>query len=495
MDKKIRIVILSRFSLGDLRQTCLNPARLEGQMAEHILFLTGKLARKQLLQVLESIDSGEFTYTVHALGVSVAALMTADMILRRLDDTFNADRVILPGRCLGDIDQLSSHFGLPFERGPKELKDLPAFFGKKGHRPALDRYSIRIFAEITDAPRLSIEEIIQRARAYAADGADIIDVGCLPNTAFPHLEECIQSLKQESFAVSIDSLESMDLLRGGRAGADYLLSLSEDTLWIADQVASTPILIPAQHGDLDSLDRAADALRRMKREFLLDPILDPIHFGFVDSLARYREVRFRQPDAPMLMGIGNLTELTHADTAGMNALMIGMCSELNINNVLATQVSEHACKAIRETDRARRILYAAKLTDSLPKHIDDSLMALHECAPFPYSQAEIEAFAREIRDPSFRIQISSAGIHIYNREGLHSATDPFDLFPRLKVEQDGGHAFYLGVQLGRAQIAWQLGKRFIQDEALSWGCAVDAPDENLDRYQEAGSTLTKKEKI
>ncbi|MGH8553857.1 MAG: DUF6513 domain-containing protein, partial [Methylococcales bacterium] len=118
-------------------------------MVEHILFLTGKLARKQLLQILESIQSDAFTYTVQALGVSVAALMTVDMILRRLQDTDQADRVILPGRCLGDIDKLSRHFGLPFERGPKELKDLPAFFGKGGRRTALDGYAIRIFADIS----------------------------------------------------------------------------------------------------------------------------------------------------------------------------------------------------------------------------------------------------------------------------------------------------------------------------------------------------------
>lgn len=461
-------------------------------MAEHILFLTGKLARKQLAQILESIHSDEFTYTVHALGVSVAALMTVDMILRRLDNTFNANRVILPGRCLGDIDKLTRHFGLPFERGPKELKDLPAYFGKAGRAVSLDRYAIRIFAEITDAPRLTIDQIVREAQEYAADGADVIDLGCLPNTEFPHLEESIQELKRNGFVVSIDSLENDDLLRGGRAGADFMLSLEEDTLWIADEVETVPILIPGVHGDLDSLDRAAEALADKNRNFLLDPILDPIHFGFVDAVARYREVRKRHPEAEMLMGIGNLTELTHADTAGMNALMIGICSELNINSVLATQVSEHARRAIREADRARRIMFAARSTDSLPKHIDDSLMALHECAPFPYSAAEVREFAKEIRDPSFRIQTSREGIHIYNRDGLHTATDPFDLYPHLKVEHDGGHAFYLGVQLGRAQIAWQLGKRFTQDEPLGWGCAVETPEENLETYKEAGSTLTKK---
>ena len=34
---------------------------------------------------------------------------------------------------------------------------------------------------------------------------------------------------------------------------------------------------------------------------ILDPILDPIHFGFADSLARYREIRARLPDIRILV--------------------------------------------------------------------------------------------------------------------------------------------------------------------------------------------------
>ena len=45
------------------------------------------------------------------------------------------------------------------------------------------------------------------------------------------------------------------------------------------------------------------------------------------------------------------------------------------------------------------------------------------------------------------------------------------MFPRLGLESDASHAFYLGVELARAQIAWQLGKRYVQDQELDWGCA------------------------
>lgn len=462
-------------------------------MAEHILFLTGKLAERQLHHVLEAMQP-EFRYTVHQLGLKVAALMTAEMIQRRLHDTFGADWVMVPGRCRGDLAWLSDAMGIRFVRGPEELKDLPAYFGKARQKPDLSHYDVRIFAEITDAPRMELDAILRQAQDYRQDGADVIDLGCLPSTPFPHLEAAVAMLKAEGFQVSVDSLNNDDLLRGGQAGADYLLSLHEDSLWLADAVASTPVLIPANHGDLDSLDRAMAVLDGKGRDYLVDPILDPIHFGFTESLVRYHEVRRRHPQAQILMGVGNLTELTHADTAGMNALLLGICSELNVSAILATQVSQHARKAVAEADAARRIMHAAHKLGTLPKHIDDRLMALHETAPYPYSAEEIAQLQQDIHDPSYRVQISREGLHIFNRDGLHTASDPFALFPKLGVEADGGHAFYLGVELARAEIAWQLGKRYAQDEPLRWGCAVRPAGETVDphAYKPAGTTLQKK---
>ena len=462
-------------------------------MTEHILFLTGKLAEKQLHLILEKMQP-DFKYTVHQLGLKVAALMTADMIHRRLKDSFGADRIIVPGRCRGDLDTLAKDLQIPIERGPEELKDLPLYFGKEAQKPDLSYYSVKIFAEIVDAPNVSVDQVIERAHYYKNNGADIIDIGTLPNTPFPHLEEIIRTLKQEGFIVSIDSLEDDDLLKGGKAGADYMLSLHESSLWIADEVETVPILIPEQHGDLAALDRSIMALQTKRKDFIVDPILDPLHFGFTESIVRYHQVRNNYPDIEIMLGIGNITELTHADTMGMNALLLGICSELNINYILATEVSQHACRAIKEADLARRIMYAAKQLNTLPKHIDPGLMALHETSPFPYELSEIKQLAAEIRDPSYRIQTSAEGLHIFNRDGFHSATDPFDLYPSLQVENDGGHAFYLGVELARAEIAWQLGKRFSQDQALQWGCASEQAEETVDlhSFKPAGSTLQKK---
>jgi dihydropteroate synthase len=194
----------------------------------------------------------------------------------------------------------------------------------------------------------------------------------------------------------------------------------------------------------------------------------------------------------MMMGVGNLTELTDADTAGINAILMGIISELRIAAILTTEVSPHARCAVREADAARRLMFAARDESTLPKGISDALTMLHEKKPFPDSPAEIAELAAAIKDPSFRIQVSEHGIHVYNRDGMHIANDPFELFPKLELENDVSHAFYLGVELARAQIAWQLGKRYSQDEELSWGAAVEKKREDSQDYKEAGTTLVQK---
>ena len=119
--------------------------------------------------------------------------MTARMIGRRLDDLDGVDRIIVPGLCRGDLDALSEDLGIPVLRGTVDVKDLPAFFGRASQPVSLDKYKVRIFAEIVEAPLIGIDAILARAAAYKRDGADVIDVGCLPDTPFPHLEDSVQA--------------------------------------------------------------------------------------------------------------------------------------------------------------------------------------------------------------------------------------------------------------------------------------------------------------
>jgi dihydropteroate synthase len=475
---------------------------------EHILFLTGRLAQPSLERVLAGIAACPFTWEVRELGLQVAALMTADMIRRRVEVPVlgalgdgpagaqapprRVDRIILPGRCRGDVDALAQHFGIPVQRGPEELKDLPRYFDRAAQPIDLNDHELAIFAEIVDAPRLSVDEIVARARGLRADGADVIDLGSLPATPFGHLAASVHALKAEGFKVSVDSIDPDELLRGARAGADYLLSLTLDTLWVADEVAATPILIPRTPSDEASLFEAIETMQRKGRAFLADSILDPIPFGLAASIVRYHRLRERFPRAPIMMGVGNLTELTEADTSGINALLLGICAELRVAAVLTTQVSDHARRAVKEADWARRIMHAASRHHMLPKGLSDALMTVHAKHPFPDTPEEIAATAALVRDPNFRVQVSTRGLHVYNRDGMRLGQGAFELWPQLGLEDDAAHAFYMGVELAHAEIAHKLGKRYVQDRPLEWGCAVDRTAPDLDAWCAPGTTRARR---
>ena len=46
----------------------------------------------------------------------------------------------------------------------------------------------------------------------------------------------------------------------------------------------------------------------------------------------------------------------------------------------------------------------------------------------------------------------------------------------------------MGVELAHAELAWRLGKRYVQDQPLDWGCAVEREAENLQEWCAPGST-------
>jgi len=460
-------------------------------MTESLLFLTGHLAVDNLQRELAQMKP-EFQYRVENIGVKVAALMSTAIVSRRLENIDGIHRVILPGLFNGELDSLTEQFGVPFERGPKDLRDLPEFFGAARRDADLSDYQINIFAELVDAPNQTIDEILREARQNRNDGANVVDLGCLPGKKFPHLEETVQALKADDFLVSIDSMDNDELLRGGRAGADYLLSLHQGNLWIAEECSAIPVLIP-QDGELSTLYSAIDSLSTQKLDFIADPILDPFPFGLTQSISRYVELRHRYPECEILMGTGNLTELMDAGTGGITAVLLSIMTELEIRALLTTQVSTHACRAIREADLARRLLHAANVDKQLPRRYDSGLMGLHERKPFAYSSSEIEALSTSIRDRNYRVQVSEDGIHLFNKQGHTVATDPFDLFDNIDVQGDLSHMFYLGVELARAQIAWQLGKRYLQDNELEWGVARRdlepvVPDQRVSDNNESDKT-------
>lgn len=450
---------------------------------EQIHFVTGRLAEFSLRKVLSELaPKVGFDYTIDVLGITVAALMTTEWIARRIQVPPETTRIILPGYVLGERDILVQQTGKPVEFGPRDLRRLPEFFGRSAQRPAdYGLYDIEILGEINHAPRFSLAEILAEAAKLRDAGADLIDVGCDPGQPWSGVGEVVRALVDAGHRVSVDSMNPLEIEPAVRAGAELVLSVNSSNREAAVDWGCEVVVVPDVPATLGGLDDTVEFLASSGVRLRIDPILEPIGFGFAHSLGRYLTVRERYPDAEMMMGIGNLTELTDADSAGINVLLLGFCQELGIRSVLTTQVINWARTSVKECALARQLVYHAVHHRTLPKRLEPQLVMLRDPRVVSFGADNLERLADQITDANYRIFAENGQVHAVTAGQHLSDTDPFLLFERMQAqaprELDSGHAFYLGYEMAKAVTALTLGKEYRQDEALDWGF-LTAPEQS-----------------
>ena len=470
---------------------------------EHIQFVTGRLAEFALRrEVAELSQHLGFDNTIDVLPITVAALMTPSWIARHLTRAAAATRVIIPGYCAGDLTPIEEKCGVRVERGPKDLRQLAEYLGGGAKDPAdYGGHSIEIIAEINHAPRLPLAEIVSQARKLGADGADVIDVGCDPGEPWSGVADCVRALKDQGLRVSIDSLHPREIAPAVKAGAELVLSVNETNRRAAGDWGCEVVAIPDDPTTLRGLEETVESLALARVPLRIDAILEPIGLGFAASLERYFQVRRKYPDAPLMMGIGNLTEMTEVDSAGVNVLLLAICQELAIGSVLTTQVINWARSCVRECDLARKLVHYAVRRRVPPKHVDRGLVVLRDPKLTAFGAAALDELARQIRDSNYRIYAEEGQLHLIGR-GLHlRERDPFLLFERLlhpgfggaadthaPQEVDASHAFYLGYEMAKAVTALTLGKQYSQDEALDWGYLTEEEDSHRLRKSHAAAS-------
>lgn len=459
-------------------------------MNERILFVTGRLAEPSLRQVLTPLaERLGFDYEIAVLGISVAALMRTDWVRRKLPPVNNFHRVIVPGWCSGDVATLTSQFNVPFERGPKDLFDLPEFFGQGGRPlPELNDFSIEILAEINHAPHLTWEALLQQAEWFRKSGADIIDIGCAPDQVWSEIGDTVRRLVCEGFRVSVDSFQQAEVEAAVDAGAELVLSCNQSNRAWASQLPVELVVLPDDPRNLDSWNDTLELIGPSRQPYRLDPILEPIGFGFAASLARYYETRRRFPEAEIMMGIGNLTELTEVDSAGINFVLAALCEELRVGSILTTEVINWGRTAVREFDLARRLVRHSLANQTLPKHLGGKLVLLRDPRLHEMGEQGLCQLSDRLTDPNFRIFAERGEIHLMNRDGYWHGDDPYEVFDRMIAtvgSLTAEHAFYLGFELCKARTALTVGKQYTQDAALRWGFLTVEEISAVDRRRES----------
>lgn len=464
---------------------------------DRIHFVTGRLAEPALRKVVTEL-AGQmgFEYSIDVLPITVAALLNTSWVLPRLQVPDGTQLVVLPGYCQGDMAPLENQLGCEVRRGPRDLRQLPRFFGKTPPPVILDQHDIQIIAEINHAPRLDRSTLCQMATTLREQGADVIDIGCEPGHRWLEVGEAVAAVVDLGMKVSIDSMNPDEIAEAVAAGAQLVLSVNRDTCLAAIDWNAEVVAIPREPRDWESLEETVALLETHRCPFRIDPILEPIGFGFADSLQRYHRARQQWPDVEMMMGVGNLTELTDVDSAGINLLLLGFCQELGIRSVLTTQVINWARTSVQELDIARRLVHYSVQQQVPPKRLSQRLLLLRDGDCRRNEIQELRDLASSITDPNYRIFLTQNQIVCLGGGKFWAADDPFELFQAMVdsglTNLDPSHSFYLGFEMCKAQTALQLGKNYEQDQALKWGFLTrEEPDRHRLRPGKKGASPRK----
>ena len=103
-------------------------------LPRRVLFVTGKLAEPALRRMLSEMKP-PFTADVAVMKITVAALMTTEWIARFLQVPPDTDLILIPGLCEGDPTVLTQRFGVAAQKGPKDLRQIPRYFGQAEAAP------------------------------------------------------------------------------------------------------------------------------------------------------------------------------------------------------------------------------------------------------------------------------------------------------------------------------------------------------------------------
>jgi dihydropteroate synthase len=445
--------------------------------SRRVLFVTGKLAEPALRRTLTQMNP-PFEWDVAVLKITVAALMTTPWIARFLKVPEGTDLILLPGLVEGHTTVLQEQFGVATEKGPKDLREIPVYFGQAAQARDYGQYDIEILAEINNAPKRPRADVMREAEHYRGSGADLIDIGCTPGVAFPGLRDLVRDLRSLGLRVSIDSFDPSEIITAVEAGAEMVLSVNGSNVDVAERIRDSNarvVVIPDAGAGLDTLEPTLAAVERAGLAFLIDPVIEPIGFGFMASLERYAEIHRRYPGVAQLMGVGNITELTSADSTGINALLIAICQEVGVKAVLTTEVIPWARGVVKEIDVARRLMYHAVTQKTLPKGVDDRLVTLKDPRVLTYTEGELRELQTQVKDANFRIFADRETITVFNNTLFVRGTHIQEIFDQLGVDE-ATHAFYLGKELARASLAVTLGKTYRQEGQLTWGYLTPPDD-------------------
>jgi dihydropteroate synthase-like protein len=531
-----------------------------------LLLLTGLEAYTEIQTMDWSSVQTRFEIQIHPIELSIIAFLSPNQLekeLKQLQDC-EFDYILVSGLISWDVSNVNSPYANKIKKGPKFIAMLPEILVNfdlellSSKEPAdklyhnlnqqnLDRFIQNkydlfqsdhdgecfslsqehpniifsphfppiVIGEIVDAPLLSLEELCNKVAYLKAQGAEIIDIGCIANADnCQFLSDLLPQLKAKfSIPFSIDSINPAEIHAAVRAGAEMVLSINPENI---DELLNLPkdlplVVIPNAFSSKQSYLTPVDRVRILMElgaklaengyhKIFLDPLTDaPIYPGIVPSIEALSLLhegiqnlpeenedgeKFQKPQ--LFMGACNVTELIDADSPGINAMLAVIAAELGVSAVLTNEFSNKCRKSVEELKSALLLTYYAKQQKIPPINCGYSALRLKSKQKYPIyrhyneRQVQVETHSQPAEMDSkgyFKIGINSELNYIWVTH-FSNATEKMDatctyrgtsaesLYKQIIDDQlisRFDHAAYLGKELMKAEQALKYGTEYIEE--------------------------------
>ena len=514
-----------------------------------VLIITAKLASNLVKKV--SSQSNQNVH-VHTVNTPIAAFLTPQKIvgeLEKLNDHLleSIDILLTPGLIRKDVDHVREKMGIPTFKGPKDAADLKIVLDlvekldlstktpadkliedelrkqalefienfendtknrakllKKpenilvGKLPVGEDFPMRVLAEIANAPLLSKKDLVDRARYFVKNGAEMVDIGMVAGENLQDkIPSMVQILKKElgSVPISIDTLNPLEIEVAVESGVDMVLSVDhgncDRVLPFIEEKNIPAVLLPTDYKKgwvPETVDERVESLEELRKrckkiDVIADLVLDPINSSsIVDSIISCHNFKQKNKD-PLFFGIGNVTELLDTDSVGVNALLSGIAMELGASVLFTPEESGKTLGSVFELSVSSKMMFLAKNRGSIPKDLGINLVVFKDkrkgeeiTEEFDVPLVEGQLDTNFVQDPagSFKIMIESdkiKAVHYKKSQPDLAVIGPtakhvYDEILKLNLVSRMEHALYLGAELEKAEIALITQKNYVQDFEL-----------------------------
>jgi dihydropteroate synthase-like protein len=505
-----------------------------------IVLATGRKAAEMVKDAVKDVNVPDCACTVLTQDLNIAAFTTPRSLRRALEkDEETAkqkmcDLILVSGFCTADFSTLEQELRTPIRLGPRHAYDLgealrtvrpqeflphtPAdlFLDARRRENAMQQLEMReqhateifslkglkigggarmkICAELVDATLMTNMQIQRLTAHYLESGADILDIGAHMGATPEEVRRAVETVSgfAANVPLSIDSLDPALIQAGIDAGVEMVLSLNSTNITaVGEAVADhniAAVIIPDAEGGLESLE----ANLRMAADYritrlIADPVLNAIGYGLAESIEHYYHFRLKEPRTPLFVGVGNVTELTDADSVGINATLAGIASELDAAILFTPECSDKAHGSVRELRVAAEMMLLAKARRSAPKDLGIDLLILKEKRrkPVPDLPPGERTAAEKAEtwqlDPKgyfrigiFELEENGTGMRVICAEHSPSGQQVIgtsaqaivDTILRLDLASLPDHVAYLSTELTKAELALKLERSYEQDEEL-----------------------------